>query len=63
MPISLTLKSKDRRGVLTKPIARASNSPQVGGFSALVADQTPAGDFINGPGLIPQPEIFKLQEL
>lgn len=60
-PILFTLISSERSGVFTKPIARASNSPHVGGFSALVVDHTPAGDFIKGPGVIPQPDIFKLK--
>lgn len=59
-PISFTLISSERKGVFTNPIARASKSPQVGGFSALVVDHTPAGGFSKGPGVIPQPEIFKL---
>lgn len=52
--------SKDLRGVFANPIARAKSSPHVGGFSALVTDHTPLGALINGPGLIPHPEIFKL---
>lgn len=53
--------SKDLRGVLAKPIALARRSPHEGGFSALVADQTPAGAFANGPLVIPHPEIFNLK--
>ena len=52
--------SSERKGVFTKPIARANRSPQVGGFSALVVDHTPVGGFNKGPGFIPQPDIFKL---
>lgn len=59
--MSLTLMSKDRNGVFTKPIARANKSPHVGGLSALVVDQTPAGVFNKGPGFIPQPEMLRLK--
>lgn len=61
-PISLTLISRDLRGVLTKPIALAKRSPQLGGFSAFVADHTPAGGLDNGPGFIPQLDMFKLKQ-
>lgn len=43
-------------------MALANKSPHVGGFSAFVVDQTPAGGFCNGCDFIPQPEIFKLQK-
>lgn len=59
----MTLISKDLSGVLISPIALAKSSPQVGVLSALVADQTPAGAFKRGPGVIPQPEILNLQKL
>lgn len=62
-PILFTLKSKERKGVFTNPIARANKSPHVGGFSALVVDHTPAGGFSSGPGVIPHPDIFKLENL
>lgn len=41
-------------------MARASRSPQVGVCSAVVVDHTPAGGVFKGPGVIPQPDIFKL---
>lgn len=53
--------SKDRNGVFTKPIARANKSPHVGGFSAVVVDQTPTGVFNRGLGFIPQPEMLRLK--
>lgn len=62
-PISFTLISNDLNGVFTKPIALARRSPHVGGFSALVADQTPAGGFCNGPDFIPHPDIFNLKNI
>lgn len=52
--------SRDLSGVFTNPIARAKSSPQVGGFSALVTDQTPLGAFVNGPGFIPHPDKLRL---
>lgn len=59
-PISLTLRSKDLNGVFTSPIALARSSPHVGVFSAVVVDQTPVGALVNGPGVIPQPDMFNL---
>lgn len=59
--MSLTLISKDRKGVFTNPIARAKSSPHVGGFSALVTDHTPLGALVNGPGFIPHPDMFRLE--
>lgn len=52
--------SNDLRGVFTRPMALARRSPQVGGFSALVDDHTPAGGFCIGFGLMPQPEMLIL---
>lgn len=60
-PISLTLISRCLKGVFTNPIALARRSPHVGGFSAFIADHTPAGGFCNGADFIPHPEIFKLK--
>lgn len=59
-PISFTLRSSVRKGVFTNPIARANKSPHVGGFSALVVDHTPAGGLLSGPGVIPHPDMFRL---
>lgn len=53
--------SRDRNGVLTNPMARANKSPHVGGLTAFIADQTPAGGFCIGTGDIPHPDILSLK--
>lgn len=59
--MSFTLIFNDLSGVFTSPIALAKRSAQVGGYSALVVDHTPAGAFIKGQDLMPHPDIFNLK--